>query len=368
MAKFRVSSKNPSTQKKMQSLRHSLRQSLSRSYHATSTSYLHRTSIHFKEVVSDDATLPSTLSVVDEEIKVTTPTTPTDMPSNLSLDDPHVLEEASPLDMHGAKRGQPETTPASMSSPTLELPIQNFHDNQISGNTQLNHKIFAHPIRRDLVHRVVKWQLAKRRQGTHKQKNISEVSGSGRKPWKQKGTGKARAGHRRPPHWRGGARAFPKVPRDYSFKLQKKVRNQGLKSALSAKVLEGAIHVVDVTSMNTHKTAALVSWLAEREIDSALIVDGDETNDNLNLAASNIPRVRMMPQRAANVYDIVQKRDLILTTEGLKELTHRILTTGGSKGKKKAANVGDQIVIDTALFAEAVVELAKGKFDNFTRY
>ena len=122
-------------------------------------------------------------------------TTPTDMPSNLSLDDPHVLEEASPLDVHGAKRGQPETTPASMSSPTLELPIQNFHDNQISGNTQLNHKIFAHPIRRDLVHRVVKWQLAKRRQGTHKQKNISEVSGSGRKPWKQKGTGKARAGH-----------------------------------------------------------------------------------------------------------------------------------------------------------------------------
>ena len=135
----------------MQSLRYSLRQSLSRSYHATSTSYLQRTSIHFKEVVSDDATLPSTLSVVDEEIKVTTPTTPTDMPSNLSLDDPHALEEASPLDIHGAKRGQPETTPSSMSSPTLELPIQNFHDNQISGNTQLNHKIFDTYLGKDYI-------------------------------------------------------------------------------------------------------------------------------------------------------------------------------------------------------------------------
>ena len=246
----------------------------------------------------------------------------------------------TPLDLQGAVRGhhEPDDLFVDLHQPlNLTLPVHAFNSTETLGTVTLDPKVFGQPVRRDIVQRVVKWQLAKRRQGTHKQKNISEVSGSGKKPWAQKGTGRARAGHRRPPHWRSGARAFPKVPRDYSYKLQKKVRNQGLRSVLSAKILEGAVHIVDGDTMESHKTGPLVEWLAERNVDSAVIVDDDfEESDMLSMATNNIPRVLLLPQQGVNVYDIMKRRDLILTKKGLEMLTERVLTTGRPAGKKTA--------------------------------
>jgi large subunit ribosomal protein L4 len=315
-----------------------MRRALSRSYHSTPTSsFIKSIPLCSKDDVPPPPppspppqTKDESLSIDETEEQTTTSNhatnesndshtilTQSTLPPNLRLSDPMILKPATPLDLSGANRGQPEllnhTFTDTSKPPSLKLPVQNFNSSDSTESVELDPSVFAQPVRRDLVHRVVKWQLAKRRQGTHRQKNISEVSGSGRKPWQQKGTGRARAGHRRPPHWRGGARAFPKRPRDYSYKLQKRVRNQGLRSALSAKVLEGAIHIVDGDTIDTHKTAPLVSWLSEREIDSAVIVDSDDgMNSLLEMAVGNIPNVQLVPQRGANVYDIVRRRDLIL--------------------------------------------------------
>jgi len=349
-----------------------IRRSLLRSsFHTSSASLLHPSTFLSK----DDATTtppppspPSSSSSSDNvddaqdddehldaspsTTATTTTTTPvtTGFPTNLTMDDPDAVLPATPLDLVGAGQGQPEADSQLFvdisSPPNLTLPVQSFASSSTTtttstadanlGTVSLHPDIFGQPVRRDIVQRVIKWQLAGRRQGTHKQKNISEVSGSGKKPWAQKGTGRARAGHRRPPHWRGGARAFAKVPRDYSYKLNKRVRNQGLRSALSAKVLEGTLHIVDVSTLESHKTAPVVSWLSEREVDSAFIVDGNEMNSMLALAAGNIPRVEMNTPRGANVYDIVKHRDLILTKEGLDALVERILTSGRPHSKKTA--------------------------------
>ena len=294
---------------------------LPRSFHTTSASSFYNSPFRCSK---DAPPPPPPVSEAEEQPSTEEPTSPpsttivTDLnvPSNLSIEDPFVLEPATPLDVHGANRGQPE--PVNDFSdvthpPNLEIPVQNFNSSKSLETITLDPEVFAQPVRRDIVHRVVKWQLARRRQGTHKQKNISEVSGSGRKPWQQKGTGRARAGHRRPPHWRGGARAFAKRPRDYSYKLQKRVRNQGMRSALSAKVLEGALHIVDGETLESHKTAPLVSWLAERDIDSAVIVDADDSDNGLlEFAVGNIPDVLLLEHCGANVYDIVKRRDLIM--------------------------------------------------------
>ena len=294
------------------------------------------------------------------------------LPPNLTLADPSAVEPGSFLDEVGASQGMmgfarrdtglmvgmksldgvamPDGTIEGL--PSLEIPIESFSSGPSESLTtvSLNEEVFAAPVRRDLVQRVVVWQRARRRQGTHRQKNISEVSGSGKKPWQQKGTGRARAGHRRPPHWRGGARAHPKRPRDYSFKLQKRVKNKALRAALSAKVLEGAIRVVDKTTLETHKTAPMAEWLAEREVDSALVIDAkasDDAEDSsradasqlLSLSCGNIMNVDVISFEGANVYDIVRRKDLILTVDGLESLTSWVLNTGKSSLKKKSAVV-----------------------------
>ena len=300
------------------------------------------------EPSSTDATdaTDTTTAVTPVPDKTASSPAPT-FPANLRLDDPAALAAPSPLDAVGSLRSAPAfldngTQPLPYLTPTvgdLTLDVASFDDNASPSVAQvtLDPAVFAVPVRRDIVQRVVQWQLAKRRQGTHRNKDISEVSGSGRKPWKQKGTGRARAGHIRPPHWRGGARAHPKRPRNYGYKLQKRVRNQGLRSALSAKVLEGAIHVVDPDTLPSHKTAHLQAWLAERELDSVLVVDGPECHHWLELAAGNIPQVDVLPQQGANVYDIVRRRDLILTTRGVEALTERVMKTGRNLRKKKSA-------------------------------
>src|SRR5215471_1980498 len=197
-------------------------------------------------------------------------------------------------------------------------------DNQEVGDIELADEVFGLPIRRDILARVVNWQLAKRRAGTHKTKGISEIRGTTRKPYKQKGTGRARQGSRRSPQFRGGARIFGPVVRSHAFDLQKKVRRLGLKMALSAKHDEGKLVVIDSAHIEEGKTKALRARLAALGGNSVLIIDGSVVEENFARAARNLPRVDVLPQQGANVCDILRRDTLVLTREGVRLLEARL--------------------------------------------
>jgi large subunit ribosomal protein L4 len=179
-------------------------------------------------------------------------------------------------------------------------------------------------VRRDILARVVNWQLAKRRAGTHKAKGISEISGTSKKPYKQKGTGRARQGSLRSPQFRGGAVIFGPVVRSHEFDLQKKVRRLGLKTALSAKQAEGKLVVIDNAAVTEAKTKALRDRLAALGWGSVLIIDGAEVNEGFARAARNLPRVDVLPQQGANVYDILRRDTLVLTRAAAEQLEARL--------------------------------------------
>ena len=199
--------------------------------------------------------------------------------------------------------------------------------------------VFNAPVRRDLVHRCVRWQLAKRQAGTHSAKGRGEVSGTGRKPHPQKGTGRARAGTRRAPQHRGGGAAHGPVPRSHAHSLPRKVRRAALAAALSAKLAEGNLVVVaDAAVAAPGKTRALAEALAalgaaRGEVPvaqpSLLIVDGAAGEAGaggaaLRLAAGNLPRVHVLPARGLNVYSILQQTTLVLTADAVAEVTARL--------------------------------------------
>ena len=205
----------------------------------------------------------------------------------------------------------------------MKLTVRNL-DNEEVGEIELADEIFGLPIRRDILARVVNWQLAKRRAGTHKTKGIGEIRGSTRKPYKQKGTGRARQGSLRSPQFRGGARIFGPVVRSHAFDLQKKVRRLGLKIALSAKQDEGKLVVIDAAHIGEAKTKALRARLAALGWDSVLIIDGSVVEENFVRAARNLPCVDVLPQQGANVYDILQRDTLALTREAVRHLEARL--------------------------------------------
>jgi large subunit ribosomal protein L4 len=178
-------------------------------------------------------------------------------------------------------------------------------------------------VRRDILARVVDWQLAKRRAGTHKTKGISEVSGTTRKPYKQKGTGRARQGSLRSPQFRGGAVIFGPVVRSHEFSLQKKVRRLGLKTALSAKQAEGKLIVIDSAQIDEAKTKALRARFEALGWESVLIIDG-AVNDGFARAARNLPKVDVLPTQGANVYDILRRDTLVLTRDAVQQLEARL--------------------------------------------
>src|SRR3546814_78603 len=151
-------------------------------------------------------------------------------------------------------------------------------DNTDAGEIELSDSVFGLPVREDLLHRIVHWQLAKRRAGTHKTKGVSEISGTTKKPYKQKGTGRARQGSLRSPQFRGGAVIFGPVVRDHGYDLPKKVRKLALKTALSAKASSGKLIVLEKAEADTHKTKALAGKLAALGLDSALFIDGEMLN------------------------------------------------------------------------------------------
>jgi large subunit ribosomal protein L4 len=205
----------------------------------------------------------------------------------------------------------------------MKLTVRNL-DNEEIGDIELADEVFGLPIRRDILARVVNWQLAKRRSGAHKTKGIGEIRGTTKKPYKQKGTGRARQGSLRSPQFRGGARIFGPVVRSHAFDLQKKVRRLGLKTALSAKQVEGKLVVIDAAHIGEAKTKALRARLAVLGWDSVLIIDGSVVEENFARATRNLPRVDVMPQQGANVYDILRRDTLVLTREAVRQLEARL--------------------------------------------
>jgi large subunit ribosomal protein L4 len=196
-------------------------------------------------------------------------------------------------------------------------------DNQEVGDIELAEEVFGLPVRSDILARVVNWQLAKRRAGTHKTKGISDISGTTKKPYKQKGTGRARQGSLRSPQFRGGAVIFGPVVRSHEFGLQKKVRRLGLKTALSAKQAEGKLIVIDAARVDEARTKALRARFDALGWDSVLIIDG-AVDDGFARAARNLPKVDVLPEKGANVYDILRRDTLVLTRDAVQQLEARL--------------------------------------------
>ncbi|MEQ8249433.1 MAG: 50S ribosomal protein L4 [Alphaproteobacteria bacterium] len=197
-------------------------------------------------------------------------------------------------------------------------------ENKAAGDIDLDDGVFGLPSRPDLIHRMVRWQLAKRRAGTHKVKVISEIRGTTAKPFKQKGTGRARQGSVRATQFRGGATAHGPTPRDHGHDLPKKVRKLALKAALSAKQAEGKLVIIDTADVAELRTAKLASQIKALGWQSVLFIDGTELNPNFTWAARNIPLVDVLPQQGANVYDIMRRDTLVLTKTAVEALQGRL--------------------------------------------
>ncbi|MCI8891198.1 MAG: 50S ribosomal protein L4 [Eubacterium sp.] len=184
------------------------------------------------------------------------------------------------------------------------------------GSMELNDAIFGVEVNEHLVHMAVLQQLANKRQGTQKAKTRSEVSGGGRKPWRQKGTGHARQGSTRSPQWKGGGVVFAPTPRDYSFKLNKKEKRAALKSALTTTVNENKFIVVDDLNLDEIKTKKMVSALKALNAEKALVVLGGD-NENVALSARNIPTVKVAYINTINVYDILKYNTLVVSKDAV---------------------------------------------------
>lgn len=197
-------------------------------------------------------------------------------------------------------------------------------DNKAAGDIELAEEVFGLAPRADLLQRMVKFQLAGRRSGTHKTKDVSEVSGTGAKPFAQKGTGRARQGQKRAPHQRGGGVAHGPVLRSHAHSLTKKVRKLALKNALSAKLLEGKLVIVDELKAADTKTKVMASKFKVLGWNSTLIIDGTEPDTNFALSTRNIPRVDVLPGDGANVYDILRRDVLVLTKSAVESLEARL--------------------------------------------
>ena len=192
------------------------------------------------------------------------------------------------------------------------------------GSIELADEVFGVEVRRDILARMVNYQLAKRRAGTHKTKQIWEVSGTTKKPYNQKGTGRARQGSLRSAQFRGGGVIFGPVVRSHEHALTKKVRSLALRVALSAKAADGKIVVLDDAKAATPKTKELVACLSKLNLANALFIGGAELDRNFALASRNIPHIDVLPSQGANVYDILRRDTLVLTKDAVQALEARL--------------------------------------------
>ena len=196
-------------------------------------------------------------------------------------------------------------------------------DAKTAGELELADDIFGLTPRKDILHRMVRYQLAKRQAGTHKVKGRSEVARTGKRWGNQKGGGTARHGSRRSNIFVGGGRAFGPVVRSHAHNLQKKVRRLALKHALSAKAGAKELVIMDKAEMKAPKTSELKKALARLGIDNALVIGGKEVDRNFALAAHNIPNVDVLPSAGINVYDVLRRHTLVLTRDAVSELEAR---------------------------------------------
>ena len=197
--------------------------------------------------------------------------------------------------------------------------------NKTVGNIQLDTKIFGVKILPDLIHQYIRYQNAKSRQGSHKTKTRSEVSGRSKKPFSQKGTGNARQGSNKPPNFRGGAVAMGPVNRDHSFNLNKKEKKLALKSALSIKIKEDKVYIIDSFEIQSFKTKSLFNDLKQFEYKSALFIySKNGLDNNFKLASSNIPKISTLNQNGINVKDIITYDKIFIDQKSVSEITKRL--------------------------------------------
>ncbi len=205
----------------------------------------------------------------------------------------------------------------------MKLDVINL-DGGKGGSIELSDAIFGiDEIRGDILQRVITWQLAKRRAGTHKIQVRNEVSRTSKKMYKQKGTGGARHGSRRAAQFVGGAKAHGPVVRSHAFDLPKKIRALALRHALSSKVKTGSLVVLDTLAIKDPKTAALREQLGKIGLINALVIGGPEVDGNFKLAARNIPNVDVLPNAGLNVYDVLRRHTLVLTKDAVEAINAR---------------------------------------------
>lgn len=200
-----------------------------------------------------------------------------------------------------------------------KVPVYNVAGEQV-GEIELSDTIFGITPNQHVMHEAVVMQLASQRRGTHDVKNRSEVRGGGRKPWRQKGTGRARQGSIRAPQWVGGGTVFGPTPRSYAYKLPKKVRRLALKSALSSKVNANSIIVLDELNLSVPKTKEMVKILANVNAAKKALIVGLDTQGNVALSARNIPGVKYVNATGINVYDLLYHDSLVITKDAVAKV------------------------------------------------
>lgn len=205
----------------------------------------------------------------------------------------------------------------------MQMSVKNLAGEDV-GEVELADAIFAAPVRADLLHRVVRWQLAKRRAGTHATLGRSDVAGTRAKMYKQKGTGRARHGTKQANIFRGGGVVFGPTPRDHGYKLPKATRKQGLRAALSSKAQDGDLIIIDDARLDAPKTKALAGYFNGLGIDSALVITSGEPDRNFTLASRNLALIDVLPPMGANVFDILRRKKLVLTQAAITQLEARL--------------------------------------------
>ncbi len=196
-------------------------------------------------------------------------------------------------------------------------------DHAAVGEASLDDTVWGIQVREHLLYAAVRYQQAAARQGTHQAKQRSEVRGGGRKPWKQKGTGRARQGSTRSPQWRGGGVTFGPVPRDHGFKMNKAVRRLALRCALSRRAAENKVVVLDSLTLASMKTRQVVDFMARFDLADMLLVV-DRNDENVTRSARNLTRVTVLPTEGVNVYDVLKRKNIVITQEAVVALTARL--------------------------------------------
>ena len=200
----------------------------------------------------------------------------------------------------------------------------NSLDNKTLKDITLDKAIFGVEVKEEIIHRMIRYQLAKKRSGNHKTKGISEISGTTKKPFKQKGTGSARQGSKRSPQMRGGAVIFGPQVRSHEHKLPKKIKKLALKMALSKKLKDGKLKILNELKISKPKTSLFRNKLSNLKIESALFIDNVELDKNFFLASKNVPKIDVLPLMGLNVYDILKRDYLIFSESAVASIQERL--------------------------------------------